>query len=68
MGKTKEINANKPAIGQGIKLKMIGHKLRSGVNWEGALEQKGMKQMGTKQGPGIVRNVLLLSAASYHTE
>jgi len=41
------MNANKPAIGQGIKLKMGGHKLRSGVNWEGALWQKGIKQTGT---------------------
>ena len=41
---------------------MRGHKLRSGINWEGALEQKGIKQMGTKQGRGIVRDVLLLSA------
>jgi len=40
---------------------MRGHKLRSGINWEVALEQKGIKQTGTKQGPGIVRNVLLLS-------
>jgi len=35
---------------------MRGHKFRSGVNWEGALEQKDIKQ-----GPGIARNVLLLS-------
>jgi hypothetical protein len=41
---------------------MRGHKLRSGVNWEVALKQKGIKQTGTKQGPGIVRNVLPLSA------
>lgn len=47
--KTKEINANKPAIG--IKPRIQGHKLRNVVNWEGALEQKGIKETGTKQGP-----------------
>jgi hypothetical protein len=39
---------------------MRGHKLRSGVNWEGALGQKGIKQTGTTQGPGIMRSMLLL--------
>jgi hypothetical protein len=31
-----------------IELKMRGHKLRSGVYWQGALKQKGVKQVGPK--------------------
>jgi len=37
----------------GIKLKMKGHKLRSGVKWQRALQQKGIKQMNIKQGLGV---------------
>jgi hypothetical protein len=32
----------------GIKPKMEGHKLGSGVHWQGALKQKGVKQAGLK--------------------
>jgi hypothetical protein len=29
--------------------KIRGHKLRNGVNWQGALKQKGVKQRDVKQ-------------------
>jgi hypothetical protein len=29
---------------------MKGRKLRSGVNWQGAFKQKGVKEVGRKQG------------------
>jgi hypothetical protein len=32
---------------------MNEHKLRSGVNWQEELKQKGVKQMGVKQGLGV---------------
>jgi hypothetical protein len=34
-------------------LKMTQHKLRSGVNWQGALKQKSAKQTGVKQGQSV---------------
>jgi hypothetical protein len=37
---------------KGVKLKMTEHKLRSVVNWHGALKQ-GIQQMSVKQGIGI---------------
>jgi len=40
-----EINKSK-----GIKAKNRAHKLKSGVNWQGELKQKGVKQAGIKQG------------------
>jgi hypothetical protein len=43
---------------KGIKPKMRERKLRSGVNWQGALKQNGIKQ-----GLGVVE----LSGASRHT-
>jgi len=39
----------------------LNHKLRSGINWQGALNQKGIKQTGLKQGLYIF--FLLLPAA-----
>jgi hypothetical protein len=33
---------------------MTERKLRSGVTWQGALKQKGMKQMAIKQGLGVL--------------
>jgi len=39
---------------KGLKPKMIGRKLRSGVNWRGAL-----KQNGVKQGRGVYRSCLM---------
>jgi len=43
-----EINQAKSA-----KLKMRGHKSRSFVNWQGLLQQKGVKETSVKQGLGI---------------
>jgi hypothetical protein len=37
---------------KGIKLKMKKHKLCS-VKWQRALQQKGLKQLGMKQGLGV---------------
>ena len=34
---------------------MGGRKLRSVVNWQGALKQKDVKQTGVKQGLGVVK-------------
>jgi len=34
----------------GVKPKMSERKLRSGVNWQGALKGKGVKYTGVKQG------------------
>jgi len=34
---------------KGIKLKMKGHELRSGIYWQGALEQRDVKKCGIKQ-------------------
>jgi hypothetical protein len=48
---------------------MRGQKLRSGVNWQGAINVKGIKHMGIKQRPGefccagtrfIFQNVFIL--------
>jgi hypothetical protein len=33
-------------------------KLRSGVNWQGALKQKGVKQTGVQQGLGVCGNAV----------
>jgi hypothetical protein len=38
---------------KGVKLKMRVHKLRSGVNWQGALKQTDVKHKSVKQGLGI---------------
>jgi hypothetical protein len=35
---------------KGFEPKMRWHKLRSGVNLQGALKSKGVKQMGVKRG------------------
>jgi len=35
---------------KGVEPKTNGHKSRSGVNCQGALKQKGIKQMGIQQG------------------
>jgi hypothetical protein len=32
---------------------VLEHKLRSDVNWHGLLKQKGVKQVGVKQGLGV---------------
>jgi hypothetical protein len=34
----------------GVKPKVIEHKLRSGVNCQGVLKENGVKQMGVQQG------------------
>jgi hypothetical protein len=39
---------------KGVKQKMRERKLRSGVNWHGALKQKGVKQTAVKQGMGVL--------------
>ena len=41
---------------EGVKPKMRGRKLRSGVSWKEALNQKGGR-IGVKQGLGVVLNV-----------
>jgi hypothetical protein len=43
---------------KGIQPKMKGHKLENGVKWYKALQQKGVKQMGMKQGLGVSLNHL----------
>jgi len=35
---------------------MRDRKLRSGVSWQGALKQIGVKRTGVKQGLGIYKN------------
>jgi hypothetical protein len=35
---------------KGVKQNTRKHKLRRGVNWQGQLKQKGVRQMGVKQG------------------
>jgi hypothetical protein len=42
-----------------IKLKMRGLTLRNGVDCQGVLKQKGIKQMGIKQGLGVFRRCLV---------
>jgi hypothetical protein len=37
---------------------MRERKLRSSLNWQGTLKQKGVKQMAVKQGLGVFRKVL----------
>jgi hypothetical protein len=44
------VEINEP---KSVKPKMRGCKLRSGVNWQGALKQKGIKQMCVKQHLGV---------------
>jgi hypothetical protein len=39
---------------KGIKPKMRECKLRSGINWQEVLKHKGVKQMGIKEGLGIL--------------
>ena len=34
---------------ESVKTKMRGHELRSGVNWQGAINRNCIKQMGIKQ-------------------
>jgi len=48
-----------------IKLKMGGHKLRSDVNWQGSLKQKGVKQIGIKQSLPILCIISLCLASKY---
>jgi hypothetical protein len=36
-----------------VKPKMRERKLRSGVNWQGALKQNDVKQTGVQQGLGV---------------
>ena len=38
---------------KGTEKKTAEHKLRSSVNWQGALKQKGIKEMGIKRGLGV---------------
>lgn len=45
---------------KGIKPKMREHKLRTGVNWKGALKQKGIKQTGIKQGLGVFNSSIMI--------
>jgi len=46
-----------------IKSKMREHKLRSGVNWQGALQQKGMKQgLGVQENSGRTACIFNLNA------
>jgi hypothetical protein len=44
-----------------VKLKVRGHKLRSGVNWQGALKQKGIKHAGIKQGLGVLQILYIIN-------
>jgi hypothetical protein len=44
---------------------MGGYKLQSDVNWQGWLKQKGVKQMGIKQGLPILCIILLHLASIY---
>ena len=41
---------------KGVKLKMTECKLRSGINWQEALKQKGIKQMGIKGGLSLMQS------------
>jgi hypothetical protein len=38
-----------------VKLIMREHKSRSGVNWRGALNRKGVKQISIKQGHDVYK-------------
>jgi hypothetical protein len=38
---------------------MREHKLRSDINWQKTLKQKGINQMGIKQGIGVLVNLCL---------
>jgi len=44
---------------------MRGQKLRNCVNWQGALNPKGIKQMGVKQGLGIYKVPSSFSSVYY---
>ena len=46
---------------KGVKLKLRDRKLRSGVNWERALKQKGVKQTGVKQGLGTFLYMIVIA-------
>ena len=47
---------------------MRGHKLRSGVDWEGALKQKSVQQTGIKQGQCLMCVLTVdTSSSSYST-
>jgi len=39
-----------------VKLKMTECKLRSGINWQEALKQKGIKQMDIKEGLSVLQS------------
>lgn len=39
-----------------VKLKMTECKLRSGINWQEALKQKGIKQMCIKEGLSVMQS------------
>jgi hypothetical protein len=45
---------------KGVKMKMREHKLRRGINWKGALKQKGIKQTGIKQGLGVFNPSIMI--------
>jgi hypothetical protein len=47
---------------KGVEPKMRGHKLRSGVNWHGALKQKGVQQTA---GSGTESRMSLAKLVSY---
>lgn len=42
---------------RGVKRKITERNLRSGVNWTGALKQRGVKQVGIKQGMSIYEGI-----------
>jgi len=44
---------------KGVKQNMREHKLGSGVNWQGALKQKSIKQMGVKKKGLAYRHAVL---------
>jgi len=48
--------ASKCAVNS-VKQKMTELKLRSSVNWQGVLEQKGVKRAGLKQGLHVSSNL-----------
>jgi hypothetical protein len=57
----------------GVKPKMAGCKLRCGINWQGTLKHKGVRQTSTKEGLGVhnkvscFRSYILNSDNSTHT-
>jgi hypothetical protein len=41
---------------KGVELKMRECKLKSGINWQEALKQKGIKQMDIKEGLSVLQS------------